>query len=422
MHMAMVLWIIIFVFIALSAAFSSSETALSSMNRIRLKYQMRHGNKRANRVLWLYERYHSTLTGILIGNNIVNIAASTIGTVLFTYYFGAAGAGIATLVLTVLILVFAEVMPKTYAKEHANQTILFFSFFLKCIVFILTPIIWLFDQLQKLMEHFSKAEKTPSLTEQELKVMIEEIESEGVLEGNESKLVRSALDFDETTVEQAMTPRVDIIGIDVNTDKEEMKEKFFKYHYSRMPVFDKTIDQIIGVIYEKDFFKAYLQGGSFTAYDLLQKPLFVPSSLKISEMLKKIQALKAHMAVVIDQYGGVEGIITLEDVVEELVGDIYGEFEVVQQHIQKIGDHAYRVNADISMEEMCEAIGILQLRHAQESNTVGGFILNHLGKVPKAGETFQIENLKITVKQMRRKRICWIIAEVIANGVEDKET
>lgn len=407
------LWAFLIICIILSAVFSSSETALSTVNRIRLKSDAQQGNKKAGRVLRLYQNYNRSLTGILIGNNLVNIMASTVGTVIFTSYFGSAGPGIATVFLTLVLLIFGEVMPKSYAKDHADKLTRQFSGFLHGVIFIFTPFIFFFDGLKKLMEKFSKKDSAPSVTEQELKVMIHEIEDEGVLEDREGELVRSALDFDETTVDEAMTPRVDIVSIEKNADVEEIKHVFFEYHYSRLPVYEKDVDNIVGILYEKDFFKAYLQKTPFSVESLMQTAMFVPPQMKISELLKKIQAANVHMAIVVDSYGGVEGMITLEDIVEELVGEIYDEYDVVSPEVQKISPDTYRVRADMGVDDMMEKIGYTPKNLQSESNTVGGWLLENFGKVPKVGNSFEFEDLIIKVTQMKGKRICWLTVRIL---------
>ena len=244
------------------------------------------------------------------------------------------------------------------------------------------------------------------------RVMIHEIEDEGVLEGGEGELVRSALDFDETTVDEAMTPRVDIVSIEKNADVEEIKNVFFEYHYSRLPVYEKDVDNIVGILYEKDFFKAYLQETPFSVESLMQTAMFVPPQMKISELLKKIQAANVHMAIVVDSYGGVEGMITLEDIVEELVGEIYDEYDVVSYEVQKIAPDTYRVRADMGVDDMMEKIGYAPKNLESESNTVGGWFLENFGKLPKVGNSFEFEDLVIKVTQMKGKRICWLTVRI----------
>lgn len=401
-----VLWLVLVICIAFSAIFSSSETAFSSVNLIRMKSYASQNNKRAKRVLRLSGDYNSILTAILIGNNIVNIAASSIGTVLFTSYFGASGPAVSTVVLTVLILIFGEVMPKSIAKDKAESVSMASSGFLSVLTILFKPFILLFNGLKKLTERFTKSDSQPSVTEQELKVIVEEIESEGVLEDHESQLVRSALDFDETTAEEVLVPRVDIISVEVSASVEEIKQLFLTERFSRVPVYERSIDNIVGVLYEKDFFRAYIQNGEhIDIRGLLQQPLFIPPQTKISDLLKQIQSVRAHMAVVTDQYGGVEGIVTLEDVLEELVGEIYDEDEEIVEDVQRLGPGCYRVNPDMAVEDLFEEIEFEPKHFSSDSNTVGGWVFELLEHIPEPGEQVSFEELTLTVTDLSDQRI-----------------
>lgn len=402
-----VYWLILVICVAFSAIFSSAETAFSSVNLIRMKSYASQENKRAKRVLRLSKDYNSILTAILIGNNIVNIAASSIGTVIFTSYFGASGPAISTVALTVIILIFGEVMPKSIAKDKAEAVSMTSSGFLQVLTVLFKPFIFLFNGLKKLTEKFTKSEAQPSVTEQELKVIVEEIESEGVLEDHESQLVRSALDFDETTAEEVLVPRVDIVSVSISAGVEEIKQLFLTERYSRVPVYERSIDNIVGVLYEKDFFRAYIQreSGPFDLRGLLQQPLFIPPQTKISDLLKQIQSVRAHMAVVTDQYGGVEGIVTLEDVLEELVGEIYDEDEEIVEDVQRVEPGRFLVNPDMAVEDLFEEIGYVPKSFASESNTVGGWVFELLEHIPAQGEKAAFEDLELTVAAISEQRI-----------------
>lgn len=400
------LWIVVFVLIFFSAVFSSSETALSTANRIRIKKRAQKGNKQAKRVLKLEKEYNRTLTGILIGNNVVNIAASSIGTILFTIYFGAAGAAISTVVLTILVLVFGEVMPKNLAKEHAEGIIMRLSGLLLFIVKLFAPFIYCFDKLKDVMEKFTKKVEEPSVTEQELKVIIKEIEDEGVLEEGESKLVRLALDFDDTLAERVMTPRVDIVSIDLKTDVEQIKSIFMQERFSRLPVYQDQVENIVGILYQKDFLAAYFENQQTDISALLHKAIFVPPQIKIAELLRRLQALKSHMAIVIDQYGGIEGLITITDIFERLVGEIYDEDDILVQDIQNISSSIFRVNADLELNQMLEKTHIaIELAQEDAHSTVGSWALARFGRLPKVGDYVVDDNIKITVLQMDGNRI-----------------
>lgn len=378
-----------------------------------MKYLYENGNKKAGLALKLSDNYSKSLTGILIGNNIVNIAASTIGTVIFTSLLGAYGAGVSTVVLTIVILIFGEVTPKSFAKDNANNLSMNFARILSFIIFIFTPFIFLFNKLKELISRFTKSEENPSFTEQELKVIIDEIEDEGVLEENEGELVRSALDLDETAVEEAMVPRVDVVSVELSTSHEKIKDIFIKKRFSNLPVYSKQIDNIIGILSEKDFFREYLNKEEFEIEKILIKPLFVPPQIKVSELLIKFREIKTHMAIIIDQYGGVDGIITLENVFEELVGDISEKQIEKQDDFEKVGNNKYIINPDITCNDLFEKLEYFPKNFETEANTVGGWILEMLKKMPKRGDSCTFDKLKATVLKVKGKRITSIKIEII---------
>ncbi len=400
-----ILWLSIAFLVAFSAFFSSSETAFASYNRIRMKKLAADGNRKAVKVVKLSGQYTRILTGILIGNNIVNIAASTIGTLLFTSYFGAMGAGISTIFLTVVLLIFGEIIPKTLANDKAElvcmKNIVGVHFF----VLAFSPLIFVFDKLKMLVSKIDKSDKQPTITEQELKFMIEEIEDQGVLENREGELVRSALDLDEITASEVMTPRVDLISIEVNEKIEEIKKVFLRERYSRLPVYEKNIDNIIGVLSEKDFFRAYFSNDSFNIRNMLKKALLVPPRTNISELMKNFQQGKTHMAIVVDQYGGIEGVITFEDILEQLIGNIYDEKDDRENCIKKIDDFTWWINPDISVYDMYKEVCKSEFKGQTESNTMSGWVLENLEKLPKEGDKFIFDDLEITVSEMEDKRI-----------------
>lgn len=404
-----ILWVSIAFLIAFSAFFSSSETAFASYNRIRMKKLAADGNKKAAKIVKLNGQYTKILTAILIGNNIVNIAASTIGTLLFTSYFGAMGAGISTIFLTVVLLIFGEIIPKTLANDNAERICMKNIVGVRFFVLVFSPLIFFFDKLKKFVNKIDKSDKQPIITEQELKFMIEEIEGQGVLENRESELVRSALDLDEITASEVMTPRVDLISIEVSEKIENVKKVFLSERYSRLPVYEKNIDNIIGVLSEKDFFRAYFSNDSFDIRNMLKKALLVPPRTNISELMKNFQQGKTHMAIVVDQYGGIEGVITFEDVLEQLIGNIYDEKDAKEHFIQKIDDFTWWINPDISVNDMYKKVCDSEFKGETESNTMSGWILEKLEKLPKEGDKFMFDNLEITVSKMEDKRITGII-------------
>ena len=365
------------------------ETAFSTVNKIRLKHQAANGSKKAERALKIAENFDKALTTILVGNNIVNILSSALGTVIFTELFGAAGVAVATAVMTILVLIFGEIMPKSFAKQHAESCALAFSGLLGTIMWVLTPISAIFAFLQRAMAKLSKGEDAPNFTEDELKYIINEIEDPGVLEEQESELVKSALEFDETTIEQILVPRVKVVAVERNDDPDEIMEIFIRDRYTRLPVYDKSIDNIVGLINEKDFFKLkfHSEGKPITIEDIIQKALYVSEMKLISEVLYEMQRTKIHMAIVKDQYGGTSGIVTMEDIIEELVGEIYDETDEVVDNVVEVAKDMYEIQADLSINDMLEELELPDNLIETDSNTVGGWVMELFGRIPEEGAT-----------------------------------
>lgn len=387
------------ILIALSAVFSSMETAMSSVNKIRLKHEAANGSKKASRALRLAESFDKVLTTILIGNNIVNILVSSLGTVIFTSLMGASGVAVSTAVITVLVLIFGEILPKTMAKQNAEKFAMGISGVLSFFCWLFTPISALFMQLQKLTNKLFRSSDSPSVTEDELKYIIEEIEDEGVLEEQESDLVRSALEFDDITVEQILVPRVKIVAIEENEDIEEIMRIFTTERYSRLPVYEKSIDNIVGIITEKDFFLLYTakENRPTTIKGIIQKALYVSEMKHIAEVLYEMQRAKIHMAIVKDQYGGTSGLVTMEDIIEELVGEIYDENDEVIQPIVSVGENMYEIRADLSLTDMLEELELPDNIIESESNTVGGWAMELFGRIPEKEDTVTSGTFTVTV-------------------------
>ena len=342
--------IIIIVLLVLSAFFSASETSFTSCNRIRLKKMAEDGSKSAKTALKILDKYDKCLTTILVGNNIVNIAISSIATIFCIAAFGEdSGAAIATVATTIIVLTFSEILPKSIAKNHAESFCLALGRILWVLMIILTPVSLLFLLMQKgANKLFKKKGDDVSVTEQELIHIIDEIEDEGVLEEQESLLVRNALGFDETSVEAIQTPRVNVIAIDIHEDIQKVKELFFREEYTRLPVYEKSIDHIVGFISYKDFARKVMDGEDFVLQDIVMDTMFVPSLMRISEVLKKMQREKIHLAVVVDQYGGTAGIVTLEDILEELVGEIWDEDDVITSPVTFKDENTFELSGELS--------------------------------------------------------------------------
>lgn len=415
--------VIIFFLICFSAFFSASETAYTSANKIRLKSKAENGSKAAERALKIIYKYDKTLTTILIGNNIVNILTSSLATVMCIAVFGdEIGSFVATAAATVVVLIFGEILPKTLAKSHAEAFACAISGIMTFLMTVFTPLSAFFILLQKgANKLFCRKEKEVSMTEQELISIIDEIEDEGVLEEQEGSLVKSALVFDETIVSQVITPRVNVVAIEINSDIEKVKELFIKEQYSRLPVFEKTVDHIVGVITQHDLFERIVRGDSFTIRDIMQDTLHIPNLMKISDVLKQMQKNKIHLAVVVDQYGGTEGIVTLEDIIEELVGEIWDESDEITAPVRFISDDIFETCGEVTQNDFNRFFEAraMDYRINTDSNTVGGWLFELFGRIPEENDSIKTDDFIITVKSLRDFRIDTIRFEILKK--EDKE-
>ena len=416
--------ILIVILISLSACFSSCETAFSSVNKVRLKNSASQGDQKAKKALKVSDQFDNALTAILIGNNIVNIASASISTVLFTDLLGSKGVGIATAVMTVVVLIFGEIVPKSLAQQNAEKFAFFFATPLLALITVLKPVVFLFSVLKKNISRiFSPSEnKTPSVTEDELKYIIHEIEEEGVLEESESELVKSALEFDEKIVSEILIPRVKVIGIEISSDIEEIKNVFFSEMFSRLPVYEKNLDNIVGIITQKDFFKMISEGKD-DIREIIQDVVFISQFKPINDALHEMQRSKTHMSVVCDQYGGTKGIITMEDIIEELVGEIYDEDDEIISSVQKTDDNTFEISGDIDVDEMLDAIGYPENFIESSANTVNGWIMEITGHIPDAGEIIQYNCFEITILEKNEQKIDKIKISLLSpDPPEDKST
>lgn len=399
---------IVVIMMIFSALFSSTETAYSSVNKLRLRNYESQGNKKASRALKLANRFDDVLTAVLIGNNIVNIGTSSVATVIFCDFFGSSGAAISTAVITVLVLIFCEVLPKSYAKRNAEKIALAFSTPLSILVIVLKPLVIALNKMSSIF----KSEEAPTVTEDELKYMIDEIEEEGIIEEQESELVKSALDFDETTVNEILIPRVKIIGVDVSDPVEEIREIFGKEMYSRMPVYEKSLDNIIGIITIKGFFKM-LSEGKGDIREIIQEVPHIADTNLISEAMRFMQRSKVHLAVVTDQYGGTKGIITLEDIIEELVGEIYDEDDEIINNIIRLSDRRYEVAGDTNIDDLTEFLHLKEELFATDYTTAGGWITDIMEHIPESGESVETENFRLTAVKVDDNKVEKIIIEIL---------
>ncbi len=402
-----------------SALFSGTETAYSSVNKLRLKNYESQGNKKAAKALELANRFDDVLTAVLIGNNIVNIAASSVSTLIFVSIFGSKGAGISTAVITVLVLVFCEVLPKSYAKRNAEKISLAFASPLWVLITVLRPCVWTLNKLSSLFS--GKEDAAPTVTEDELKYMIDEIEEEGVIEEQESELVKSALEFDEISVDEILIPRVKMIGVDVSSTIDEIKDTFSREMYSRLPVYEKSLDNIVGIITNKAFFKMLTEGGSDIRTILQEVPHIADTKL-ISEAMRSMQRSKVHLAIVTDQYGGTKGMITLEDIIEELVGEIYDEDDEIITNIVKLGENRYECAGDTNISDLLETLGLDEDMIMTEYTTVGGWITDLLEHIPEAGESTVSGGFRLTAAEVSEQNVEKVVIELLPEEAPETNT
>lgn len=400
----MTLWVALVILVGFSAFFSASETAFSSLNQIRLKSRAEDGDSSAARVLAMAEQYDKLLSTILIGNNIVNIAAASIGTILFTQMLGAErGATVSTIVLTIIVLIFGEVTPKSLAKEMPEKVATAVSPFLALLMALMTPLTWLFTQWKKLLGHFVHSGEADTITEGELMTMVSEAENDGELTDRESELIRSAIEFDDVEVEEILTPRVDVVAVEDDIPLEELAQTFAESGYSRLPVYHGTIDNIIGVVHEKDFYIARLKKAT-KIDDLVVPTLYTTGSTQISQLLRTLREQHHHLAVVVDEYGGTEGIITLEDILEELVGEIWDEHDEVTEDFRKQSDGSWLVSGSASVDDLYEELDLPEEEDI-DSNTVNGLVQEKTCHLPKVGDRFTLGEYDGVVTRTAKRRV-----------------
>ena len=386
------LGVLLIILLIFSAFFSSSETAYSAVSVMKLKTFVEEKRRGAKKALWIAEHYDRAITTLLVGNNLVNIAASTISVAIFAILISNPTLSniISTIVMTIIVLIFGEILPKSIAKEKSESIALSYANILYFLIKIFYPIVIIFIGIKKLtFKNISKSEQ-PTVTESELENIIDTMESEGVIDSEDADLMQSVLDISERTIYDIMTPRVDIIGVDVDMDIEEIKEIFFKYKFSRIPLYREDKDHIIGILSERDFYTALIKGKKIKIESLVTEPLYVSKTMKVDDLIRLMQKEKKHFAIVSDEYGGTSGIVTMEDALEELVGEIYDEHDdnVVVEEITKIDDNVYEISADMPMEDLFE---LLELGKAPDSSytSVGGFLYSLAEDVPSEGEVLE---------------------------------
>lgn len=410
----------IIILIMLSGYFSASEMAFTSVNKIRLMNMEANGNKRAGAVLRVTENFDKILSTVLVGNNIVNITSASIATLFFNSLIKSANLAttVSTVVMTVVVLIFGEITPKLFAKEKPEAFAMLFYPLLKMLMIVLTPINLIFSGWKWLLRKIFKIEKSSTITEGELLTIVETAENEGELQEHESQLIRSAIEFEDLDVKDIMIPRVNVIAVEENSDMESVYDKFVQHGFSRMPVYAGNIDAVVGVIHEKDFY-ALLHDGGTNIKGIIQSSVCVSSSMKISTVLRMLQKAKVHMAIVVDEFGGTEGIVTLEDILEELVGEIYDEHDEIEILFKKVDDKTFIVSGDENVEDMYEKLD-LPAPDDIESTTVSGYITELMDKIPQAGEKLALKDIEIEVTKASAKHVQEVKVTLLESEEEEK--
>ena len=390
--------------ICLSAFCSASEMALSSCNRLRLENSAEDGSKKAKAALLITERFDDALSAILICNNLANIGASSLASVMVILLLGSDDyAWLATTVLTILVIIFGETMPKIIAKKNANSVSERHAYPVRFLTIILKPLIWVVVKLIELITlplPERKSEDSPEEAVEELQSIIETAEDEDVLDEDQSELVRSAIDFSETSVLEVMTARVDVTSIDIDDKWEDILALIEEAPYSRIPVYEDSIDNIIGVLYLNHFLKALTDGDRVNIRSLLMPPCYVYKTTKLPMVLNQLRRAKQHLAVVTDEYGGTLGVVSMEDVLEEIVGDIWDETDTVEQEIILRSEGEYELDGSMILSDMAELLGLREEDMEAESDTVGGWTIESFGSFPHVGDSFDYENISLTVLEM----------------------
>jgi len=403
--------IFLVILVALSAFFSSTETAFLSFNKARMKSMAKQGNRRAQLVVDLEEKYDKLLSTILIGNNIVNILASSMATIIFVGFFGNAGVTISTFVMTVVVLIFGEISPKTLAKDHADSLAMFIAPIINLLMSLFTPFTWLFSQWKKLLTVIFPSKGEQGMTEEELLTIVAEAEEDGGIDEQESDLIRSAIEFNDRTAEEILTHRVDVVSVDVTDSMDEVEKTFRESGFSRLPVCEDNLDNIVGIINEKDF---HANRGAASPKEIMRPALFVTTGSKTAALLETLQRAKSHIAIVTDEYGGTAGIVTMEDIIEELVGEIYDEHDEIIDEFKKLPDGSYQIDCTADLTKMQE---LLNIPGEFDSTTVSGWVIEQLERIPVVGDSFEYDHLSVRVTKVDSKRVLEI--NIVVNEAEE---
>ncbi|MBP3324723.1 MAG: HlyC/CorC family transporter [Clostridia bacterium] len=409
--------VVIIILIGLSAFFSATETAFSSLNKVRLK-NLAQENKRAKLALKLAENYDELISSILVGNNIVNIASTTLATVLFVSIYKDTGATISTIVMTVAVLIFGEITPKSLAKENPENFAMAVAPIMRFLLVILKPINFLLIGLKAgIRKLLGVKTETSAVTDDEILTMVDEAEQEGGIDSHESELIKNVIDFNDLEAIDIMTPRIDVYAVDKDMTTDEVREIFKESGFSRLPVYEETIDSIIGVINEKDFHN-YIMGTELSFTEIMKPAEFIPPSMKLSELLRKLQKNKLHIAVIVDEFGGTEGIVTLEDIIEEIVGDIWDEHDEIEDGVKELGDNKFIIPTTLDLDELFD---YFEIEDETEASTINGWVIQHTDKIPDEGDSFEFDNLSVTVTKIEGQKAEEILIKKLFEKVKSEE-
>ena len=387
--------------VILSGYFSATETAFSCVNKTRLKAMTEKGDKRAALTYKLAENYDQLISTILIGNNVVNIALSAIATLMFVDLLGDMGATVSTAAVTVVVLIFGEITPKSIAKDYPEKFAMFSAPFINMLIVVLTPLNFIFGLWKKLVGMIFKGEADAGMSQEELLLLVDEVQQDGAIDESEGELLRNAIEFGDLEARDILTHRVDLEAVPTDATKEEVAALFTESRFSRLLVYEDSIDKIVGVIHQKDFYTGI---GIVDAplKDIMTEPLYIHQTEKVDDLLQLLRSNKSHMAIVIDEYGGTMGIVTMEDILEELVGEIWDEHDEIEEPIQKIDDTTYILDGSVTLDDFCDHFDVKSDSH---SVSLGGWVMDQMECIPDEGDSFEFENLTITVSKTDDHRV-----------------
>ena len=415
-------YILIVVCIFLSAVFSGAEIAYNALNDTKLKHRAENGDKRAAKALRFWEKFDSGVIAILLGNNLVNIGSSSLAAALAISLLGESGAWVATAVMTVLIITFGEILPKILASERPESFAELVAYPLSGLRTVLHPLVWL---LQKFLDAISKIwednASDETITEDDLETILDTVEDEGVVDEDVAELLQSAFDFDDVLAYEVITPRVDMVAIDIDDPREKQIKVALASPYTRLPVYRETPDHIVGILHMNRLYKALVENPDVSLKKLLLPPIYVHKTTPLPDVLNTMRKKKSHMVIVTDEYGGTMGILTMEDVLEQLVGDIWDESDVIEEECKEIAPNRYEVDGDMRLVDFLEEFDKEEKDLDDDNATVGGWAVEMVGGYPKRFDSFVYENLTVTILKKERMRVLRLLVEVNPDWEDEDE-